>query len=164
MPENFEPEVIDWEALYEQERQRVPVRQLCPGIRRHFGWEASNKEHKVPIEWLKHYALAFHFSDEEIFASRTTDAMPAASGVYFLFHESTCIYVGQTKCFRDRAEQHRDNGIRWTSHAYFEVPKFHAPAVEAYYIRRIKPPLNGHYPNDKLYSSIVEKLGLDREA
>jgi hypothetical protein len=162
MAKDFEPETIDWNALYRQERHREPVRQLCPGIDRHFQWEASNDQYKIPIDWLSHYASAFHFSDAEIWAARTTDDMPAASGVYFLFDGDECIYVGQTQCFRDRAEQHKRNEIQWTSHAYFEVPKSFAPAVEAYYIRRIAPWFNGSIPNDRTFSVIVDKLGLDR--
>jgi hypothetical protein len=161
MAENIEDRTAYWGALYEQERNREPVRQISPGINRHFQWEAWNDRHKIPINWLEHYAPAFHFSDAEISSARTTDDMPAASGVYFLFNEEACIYVGQTQCFRDRAEQHKCNFVEWTSHAYIEVPKFFAPAVEAYYIRRIGPLLNTSHPADQTYSSIVENLGLD---
>lgn len=154
----------DWEAIYEAERFRVPVRQLSPDVTRHFAWEGWNLTHKIPIHWLEHYARAFHFTDGEILAARTTRPMPPASGVYFLFMDDKCIYIGQSKCLRDRAQQHLDSGRKWTSHAYIEVPKWHAETVESYYIRRIDPPLNNKYPPNRTYAHIVDRLGLDRLA
>lgn len=162
MSEKIDDEIVDWETLYQSEHYRLPVRQLCPGIHRHFAWAYSNDEYKVPMDWLTHYAPAFHFTDEEISASRTTTDMPPAEGVYFFFDGDECIYVGQTQNFSSRIEQHKRAGMRWTSHAYFEVPKFFASDVEAYYIRRIRPRLNTSYSPTRTYSSIVEKLGLDR--
>lgn len=162
MPENTERKVEDFQALYDYERHRIPVRELCPGTRRHFQWEESNPLHKVPIKWLEHYAPAFHFSNEELWASRTTVDMPSASGVYFLFDGDECVYIGQTQNFWDRMEQHKRNRMPWTSHTYIEVPKFHAPAVEAYYIRRLMPTFNGDHPRLRTYSDMVERLGLDR--
>jgi hypothetical protein len=60
--------------------------------------------------------------------------------------------------------QHKRNRVRWTSHVYFEAPKMHAPDIEAYYIRRISPALNGSYPSLDNYSRMVEMLGLDHAA
>lgn len=154
----------DWEALYEAERFRAPVRELSPDVNRHFAWDGWSPTHKLPNKWLEHYAAAFHFTDAEILAGRTTRPMPTAGGVYFLFDGDDCIYVGKAKCLRDRAQQHWDSGKRWTSHAYIEVPMWHAEAVEAYYIRRIDPPLNNKYPPDRTYSDIVKKLGLGDDA
>lgn len=162
MSEKFAVESPDYEALYEYERCRAPVRELCPRVTRHFLWEGWSQEHKVPIEWLEHYARCFHFSDAEIWAARIKEEFPSACGVYFLFDDEECIYVGQTYYFSTRAEQHRANRVAWTSHSYIEVPKFHAPAVEAYYIRRLEPALNTSIPRLRTYSDIVEKLGLDR--
>jgi hypothetical protein len=85
---------IDWEAIYEAERFRLPARGLSPGVTRRFAWEGWDKEHKIPSQWLIHHARAFHFSDAEIFAARTTREMPATAGVYFLFDGDECIYVG----------------------------------------------------------------------
>jgi hypothetical protein len=164
MPEKIEPEIVDYEAVYQYERHLIPVRKLCPGIDRRFAWEGANSEHVVPCKWLEHYASAFHFTDVEIWASRSTAMMPTASGVYFMFDEETCIYIGQTNNFFNRAMQHKRNRMRWTSHAYFEAPKTHAPDIEAYYIRRIRPIMNSSYPALNAYSRIVEKLGLDRVA
>lgn len=161
MPEKLMREIVDYDAIYEYERHLIPTRELCPGIDRRFNWEGANKQHRIPDDWLKHYARSFHFSDSEIWAARTTADMPTASGVYFLFRGDTCIYVGQTNGFFNRAEQHKRNGVRWTSHAYLEAPKMHAPAIEAYYIRRIRPALNSSYPALTTYSRIVEELGLD---
>lgn len=161
MAENIEQEKVDWEALYQFERTRVPVREVSPDVDRNFVWQGSDEQHPIPIEWLKHYASAFHFSDAEILAGRKTGDMPRASGVYFLFLGDQCFYIGQTGDFSARAEQHKRNGVEWTSHAYIEVPKFHAPVVEAYYIRRLKPPFNATYPPLRLYSDMVDELGLD---
>lgn len=163
MPENTEEKTVDWQALYDFERHRIPVRELCPGVQRHFQWEASNPLHKVPFKWLEHYARAFHFTDDEIWASRTTADMPPASGVYFLFNGDECVYIGETQNFPQRMEQHKRNSLPWDSHAYFEVPKFHTREVEAYYIRRIEPAFNSSYPRFACYSDIVKKLGLDRQ-
>jgi hypothetical protein len=163
MAEKIGADVIDWQAVYDYETHRTPVRELSPEVDRNFQWSPSNSEHPIPIKWLEHYAPAFHFSDEEILAARTTIHMPRASGVYFLFHGDQCFYVGQTQNFFDRHEQHQRNGVEWTSHTYFEVPKFFAPAVEAYYIRRIKPQFNASYPPSCTYSDIVKKLRLDRQ-
>lgn len=154
---------IDWEAIYEAERFRLPVRELSPDVARHFAWEGWNNEHKIPAQWLIHHAQAFHFSDAEILAARTTRDMPATAGVYFLFDGNECIYVGQSQCLRDRAMQHRDGGKRWNSHSYIEVPAMHVKTVEAYYIRRIDPPLNNMFPPDRTYADIVRGLGLDGE-
>lgn len=162
MAENIEAENIDWATLYEHERSREPVRQLCPGIDRHFQWEASNDQHKVPIDWLEHYASAFHFTDEELLAARSTADLPRASGIYFLFDGDECVYVGETKDVSQRLEQHLENGLWWTSHVYFEAPKFHARDIEAHYIRRINPRLNASCPPNRTYSDIVKRLGLDR--
>lgn len=162
MPKKFTREIVDYEAIYQYERYMIPIRALCPGIDRRFTWDGANGQHKVPIDWLMHYASAFHFSDAEIWAARTTASMPTASGVYFLFDGEECIYIGETNSFCHRALQHKRNLVRWTSHAYFEAPKMHAPEVEAYYIRRIRPAFNSSYPGLSIYSSMVEKLGLDR--
>ena len=164
MAENFEAKSIDWQALHDYERYKVPVRELSPVVDRHFQWEGWSESHPVPIQWLEHYAAAFHFHDAELLAARTSLHMPRASGVYFLFDGDECIYVGQTQNFWDRSEQHKAKGVEWTSHAYIEVPKFHAKEVEAYYIRRIQPPLNADYPRLRTYSDIVERLDLDRSA
>lgn len=161
LAEKIEAQNLDYEAIYEYERYLIPIRRLCPGIDRRFGWEGSNLHHKAPCDWLKHYAPAFHFCDAEIWAARTTADMPSASGVYFLFRGDVCIYIGQTGCLFDRAVQHKRNRLKWTSHAYFEAPKMHAPAIEAYYIRRLEPPLNSLISALTDYSSIVEELGLD---
>lgn len=164
MAEKFEGETVDWQAVYDYERHRIPVRELSPAIDRNFQWEGSNPDHPVPIKWLEHYASAFHFTDEEILAARTAADMPRASGVYFLFQGDECVYVGQARNFADRSEQHKRNGVEWSSHAYFEVPKFFAADVEAYYIRRIKPPLNASFPPSRMYSDIVKRLRLDLQA
>jgi hypothetical protein len=163
MPEKNDGQT-DWGALYRAERNRIPERKISPGIDRHFAWEASNHLYPIPIQWLEHYAPAFHFSDAEIWCGRTIAEPPTASGVYFLFDGERCVYVGQTDHFWQRFEQHKRNRVRWDSHAYIEVPKFFAPAVEAYYIRRIEPALNTYYPALATYSDIVAKLGLDLEA
>ncbi|QOY96374.1 hypothetical protein IM543_11445 [Massilia sp. UMI-21] len=162
MPENSATDLAYWEALYQRERYREPIRELSAGVDRHFQWDCANSTQKIPIKWLEHYARCFHFSDDEIRAARTASSMPQASGVYFLFRGDVCIYVGQSQNFAARAEQHERNGFEWTSHTYIEVPKFHAPAVEAYYIRRLSPPLNGYIPRLSTYFDIVKKLGLDR--
>jgi hypothetical protein len=162
MPENTEEKTIDWQALYDYERHRIPVRELCPDVQRHFQWAASNQFHKIPIKWLEHYARAFHFTDEEIWAARTTSEAPTASGVYFLFDGDECVYIGETQNFSQRMVQHMRNGMPRTSCTYFEAPKFHTPSIEAYYIRRINPVLNNLYPSLRSYSNIVERLGLDR--
>lgn len=154
----------DWEAIYEAERFRIPTRQLSPDVTRHFAWEGWSPDHKIPNQWLEHYARAFHFTDAEILAGRTARPMPVAGGVYFLFDGERCIYIGMTKCFRDRSEQHWESGKRWTSHAYIEVPIMHAEAVEAYYIRRFDPPLNNKYPLHRSYSDLVTKLRLGDDA
>ena len=164
MAENFEAKFIDWQAIHDFERHRVPVRELSPVVDRRFAWEGWSESHRVPIKWLEHYASAFHFHDAELLAARTSADMPRASGVYFLFDGDDCIYIGQTQNFWDRSEQHKRNGMRWTAHAYIEVPKFHAEAVEAYYIRRIQPSLNAGYPRLRTYSDIVKELGLDKPA
>lgn len=164
MAEKIECGNEDWDAIYEYERCRQPVRQLCQDVHRHFTWQGADSQYKTPRDWLKHYASCFHFSDAEIWAARTTGSIPCAEGVYFLFDGDACIYVGQTHNFWDRFEQHKRNRMRWTSHVYMEVPKIHAPAVEAYYIRRLRPALNATSPSLSLYSNIVEKLGLDRAA
>jgi hypothetical protein len=161
MAENIEREMVDWDAIYLYERNRTPVRELSPEVDRNFEWLPSNSEHRIPIDWLAHYARCFHFTDEEIRAARTTRDMPRASGIYFLFDDDDCIYVGQTHNFADRTVQHERNGVRWTSHTYFEAPKFFAPAIEAYYIHRIKPYFNVSYPPSRTYSDIVKKLRLD---
>lgn len=163
MPEKIELEIVDYEVLYQHERHLIPVRKLCPGIDRHFAWEGANREHIVPSKWLEHYASAFHFTDAEIWAARSTLRLPTASGVYFLFDGEICIYIGQTGNFFARMMQHKRNRVRWTSHAYFEAPKMHAPDIEAYYIRRILPVMNSSYPGFQTYSRIVERLGLDSE-
>lgn len=160
MPEKSDD--IDWSALYERERFQVPSRELSPRVKRHFAWEGWSKKHKIPAAWLTHYARAFHFSDEEILAARTKGDMPIAGGIYFLFQGDKCVYVGQTKCFWDRSQQHQKNGLHWESHAYFEAPKRHAKAIEAYYIRRMRPCFNSSFPNEVTYSELVDKLGLDR--
>jgi hypothetical protein len=161
MAENIERNIGDWQARYDYERHRAPARELSPEVDRDFEWLPSNREHKIPIDWLTHYARCFHFSDAEILAARKTGHMPRASGVYFLFRDDQCFYVGQTQNFFDRHEQHQRNGVEWTSHTYFEVPKFFAPDVEAYYIHRIRPQFNLSYPPSNFYSGIVKKLGLD---
>jgi hypothetical protein len=163
MAENIGCDLDDWQAMYDYERHRSPVRELSPEVDRNFEWLPSNSTHKIPIDWLAYYARCFHFTDEEIKAARTTRDMPRASGVYFLFDDDDCIYVGQTKNFADRTLQHERNGVLWTSHTYFEVPKFFAPDVEAYYIRRIKPYFNASHPPSRIYSDIVKKLRLDRQ-
>lgn len=162
MAENIGPDTYDWQASYDYERHRTPVRELSPEVDRNFEWLPSNTRYRVPIEWLAHYARCFHFTDEEIRAARTTRDMPRASGVYFLFDDDECIYVGQTKNFAERTIQHERNAVLWTSHAYFEVPKFFAADVEAYYIRRMKPSLNDSHPPTCTFSDIVKKLKLDR--
>jgi hypothetical protein len=162
MPEKTRADIEDYEALYESERYLIPVRRLCPGIDRSFAWHGANDQHKYPGDWLRYYASAFHFTDAEIWAARTTADMPSASGVYFLFDGEVCIYIGQTNNFFDRAVQHQRNRVRWTSHAYFEAPKMHAPDIEAYYIHRIKPILNSAYPSLDGYSRLIEALCLDQ--
>lgn len=164
MAENLEAKLTDWQVIYDYERHRIPVRELSPIVDRNFAWEGWSEAHRVPIAWLEHYASAFHFHDAELLAGRTTADMPRTSGVYFLFDGDECIYVGQTQNFVERSEQHRRNGLLWTAHAYIEVPKFHAPAVEAYYIRRMRPVLNGSHPRLNTYSSIIDKLGLDSKS
>jgi hypothetical protein len=164
MAENSEAKSIDWQAIYDLERHRVPVRELSPAVDRHFQWEGWSESHRVPIAWLTHYAPAFHFRDAELLAARTSVDMPRASGVYFLFDGDECIYVGQTQNFSERSEQHKRNGVQWTAHTYIEVPKFHAKEVEAYYICRIRPPLNADYPRLSTYSDMVKALGLDDRA
>jgi hypothetical protein len=161
MAENIERDLDDWQAIYEYERHRAPVRELCPQVDRNFEWLPSNSEHKIPVKWLEHYAPVFHFTDDELRAARSTNDLPRASGVYFLFDGDECVYVGETKNFAQRLEQHVDRGLWWTSHVYFEVPKFFSPDVEAYYIHRIKPQFNASYPPSRTYSDIVKKLRLD---
>lgn len=161
MPENIESETIDWERLYETERFQIPSRKLSECVNRRFRWEGWSPAHKMPVAWLANYAKEFHFTDAEILAARTTSEMPTASGIYFLFNNDECIYVGQTKCFWERSVQHQRNGMHWISHALLEAPKVHAPSIEAYYIRRFNPRFNTDLPADTTYSYLVDKLGLD---
>ena len=84
-----------------------------------------------------------HFSDLELVEHA---APPFISGVYFYYDENEkVIYVGKSKCLRERFLQHRQAhdvpGAKYYKYAVVFDP-VDMDIYETYYINRIKPPLN----------------------
>lgn len=62
-------------------------------------------------------------------------------GIYFLFLDGTCVYVGQSLTLHARVDQHLKR-IPFDGYAWINVPAGDALTVEKHYIRMLHPQYN----------------------
>lgn len=86
------------------------------------------------------------------------------SGVYFLVHLGKVVYVGQSVGVQARIAQHAAEGAKEFTHAFFlPVPPSDLDAVEASFIRALRPPYNRGYPprHDEDEREILSRFGFE---
>lgn len=125
----------------------------------------SDEVYRAPYKWLEANARRFHFTDARIIAEAVTEfhapnlpPMARCYGVYFLINGCDIVYIGQSTDIPGRILTHRKNGVDFDRFTWFEAPELYLRAIEAYYIRRIQPPLNWDWPKDSQYSEHAEKF------
>ncbi len=107
----------------------------------------------IPDEWIEANARRFYVTDRQILDAAVTEFetpdLPEFARcylVYFLIRCKEIIYVGMSKDFDRRLETHLENGMPFDSFAWLEVPEMYMKAIEAYYIDRMQPIYNNHFP------------------
>lgn len=127
--------------------------------------------HKIPCKWLRANVDQFLFSDDQIVAAAKPqfdglhwDEYQRFYGIYFLIRSSEIAYVGLSNNVAKRIFQHRANGVCFDAITWFEAPDFYLKDIEAYYIRRIEPPLNTARPCACDFSAIVKEMDCERPA
>lgn len=118
--------------------------------------------YRIPDDWLEANARRFHFTDDQIINAAVAEFeapnLPTCArcyGIYFLIEDKRIIYVGQSTSIDNRIHRHRKNGVCFDSFTWFEAPELYLKTIEAYYIRRIDPPLNNDFP---LYNKFAKHM------
>lgn len=142
-----------------QKEQYIPMAKNLNPCEKGAGFhlDGFDATYRVPFEWLKANAAAFHFSDAEIIQGQTDSfrAVSNCAGIYFLLMDDEIIYVGLAKEIHRRMMAHYRKGVRWTGHAWFKAPPIHLRSIECYYIHRIRPALNKSYPPVSEYGRMI---------
>jgi hypothetical protein len=140
-----------------------------PVLNRFHGLEANppakDAAYPVPIDWLRANVKRWYFTDEQIIAAAKPEFDDSTShrwcpqhGVYFLILEGRIMYVGMSTHVVQRLIQHDAKGMPCDSVTFFHAPEIFLDDIEAYYIWRIKPPLNNKYPIRYYYHKYVEEM------
>lgn len=125
----------------------------------------SDEVYRIPDDWLKANASRFHFTDDQIinaavaeFEAPNLPTYARCYGIYFLIEDKQIIYVGLSTCIDSRLHRHRKNGVGFDSFTWLEAPELYLKTIEAYYIRRIDPPLNNDFPLDNKFAKHMEAI------
>jgi hypothetical protein len=124
-----------------------------------------------PRDWLRANIQRYYFTDQQIidaaqpkFSAPEVPDFTYATGLYFLILDRKIVYVGLAKDVGMRLEQHRKARMPFDSLTWLEVPELFIKDMEAYYIDRIKPPLNIFKPLTYYFGKMVgEYLANDRK-
>lgn len=154
----------------------VPVAVLNEARGEYAPIECKDATYRIPDDWLKANASRFYFTDEQIiraavpeFRAPNLPGYARCFGIYFLIANGRIIYVGESTNLERRLAVHRKNGVPFDSLTWFEAPDLYLKTIEAYYIRRIDPPLNvdkpGHIYFDECINGAdpyyINSLGVD---
>lgn len=127
----------------------------------------------IPCKWIAANASRFYFTNKQILEAAQPDFVdPYPESycriwvVYFLIRNSEIVYVGQSSCFSERLEQHREGGKDFDRISWVEVPALFINDIEAYYIWRCNPIMNNKWPRygyfGKAARTLDEKCGEKR--
>jgi excinuclease UvrABC nuclease subunit len=79
---------------------------------------------------------------------------PNICGIYKLYSGGVCVYVGQSKCIRNRVSSHIYNGkVRFDAVDYLECDESELSVIEATEIIKLKPKYNKTIPSSYAYMS-----------
>lgn len=94
-------------------------------------------------EWLAEYARLFIFAPSDLPDTPESVGEEERSGVYFLFLNDQIVYIGKSKQFETRLQQHRKDGRRFDSYRIIEgIPLEQLEHIEMFYINKYQPPGN----------------------
>lgn len=117
----------------------------------------------VPCDWIAANASRFYFTNKQIIeAAKPEFAHPDSDcrlwAVYFLIRNGKIVYVGQSSCLYRRLEQHLESGKEFDGVTWFEAPAMFITDIEAYYIWRCNPIMNGSWPRYRYFGDEAKKL------